>query len=80
MEQMSIMRQHMDWSVHAHLSADRNLRKTNGRLIRTETELSQLKDDKKLLKSGWKIVVVIGGVISGFVSFAALIWKTFIVP
>jgi hypothetical protein len=80
MEQMSIMRQHMDWSVQAHLSADRNLRKTNGRLIRTETELSKLEEDKKLLRSGWKVVVIIGGVISGFVSFAALIWKTFIVP
>ncbi len=77
MEQISIVRQHMDWSVQAHLSTDRNVRKTNGRLLRVEAEVTHIKEDKKLLKSGWKVLVIIGGAITGFASFLALLWQTF---
>lgn len=75
MEQMSIMKQGIDWSVNAHLSTDRNVRKTNGRLIRAEAAISELKEDKKFLASGWKALVIVGGVISGFISFAVMVWQ-----
>lgn len=76
MEQISIMRQHMDWSVQAHLSQDRQLRFTNGKVRKHTVDIQGLKDDKKLLKSGWKVLVVICGAVSGLVSFLALIWQT----
>lgn len=76
MEQMSIMRQYMTWSVGAHLSADKNLRRTNGRLMKAEGNIAGLKEDRRFLKSGWKTLVIVGGVISGFASFLALIYQT----
>jgi hypothetical protein len=75
-EQLSILTQFAQWSTTAHISTMESVRKTNGRLIRAEENLKEIQDDKKLLKSGWKAVVVIGGVISGFASFIALIWQT----
>jgi hypothetical protein len=74
--QLSIIKQFSEWSSHAHLTHDQQVRKTNGRLIRAEVAIAKLEEDKKFLKSGWKVLVVIGGVISGFASFIALIWQT----
>jgi hypothetical protein len=76
MEQTNILRQYMDWSVQAHLSSDRQLRWTNGKVRRHTEEIGDLQDDKRLLKSGWKAVVAAGGIIAGIVSFLILIWQT----
>ena len=75
MEQMSIMRQYVAWSVGAHLSNDKNLRLTNGRLRRAESNIDTLKDDKKSVISGWKAIVTVAGIISGLVSFLVLIYQ-----
>lgn len=75
--QLSILMQSAEWSIHAHLSTDQNVRKTNGRLIRAETDIGHMKEDKRFLKSGWRVVVIVGGVISGFLSLLALLYQTF---
>lgn len=75
--QLSILTQCAEWGVHAHLAVNEQVRKTNGRLLRAETELGHIREDKRFLKSGWRLVVIIGGVISGFVSFLALLYQTF---
>lgn len=75
--QLSILTQFAEWSTHAHLDIADQTRRTNGRLTRAETQLERIDEDKRFLKSGWRLAVVVGGVISGFVSFLALLWQTF---
>lgn len=77
MEQISILRQYMDWSVKAHLSQDKQVRLTNGKVRRHGEDIHTIQDDKKLLKSGWKAIVFLAGIVSGLISFAALLWQTF---
>ena len=76
MEQISIMRQLGDWSVKAHLSQDRQLRYTNGKVKRHEGELAQLKDDKKSVITGWRAIAALGGILSGIISFLILLYQT----
>ena len=68
MEQASIMKQAWEWSVKAHLSADRQLRMTNGKVRRAESDLAVLKADKRAIKVSWKTITVIGGVVVAVVS------------
>ena len=75
MEQTSIMRQAMDWSVKAHLSADKNLRRTNGRLIRAEDNIDAIKEDRKFWGRGWRFLVTVGGIIGGLISFFILVTR-----
>lgn len=70
LEQMSILRQHNDWSTKAHLSIDRSVRLTNGRLRRAESDIADLKGDKHSVKVGWKVIAAIVG---GIVTLAGLI-------
>lgn len=77
MEQISIMRQHMDWSVKAHLSQDRQLRYTNGKVRRHETDIAILKDDKRSFLRGWRALLAVSGFFAGIVSFLALVYQTF---
>ncbi len=65
LEQMSILRQHNDWSTKAHIGLDRNVRMTNGRLRRAESDIANLKDDKRSVKVGWKVIAaVVGGIVT----------------
>ena len=75
--QLSVLTQFADWSVHAHMGTNDQVRRTNGRLVRAETELVHIEEEKQFLRSGWKVLVVIGGVLSGFVSLFSLLWQTF---
>ena len=77
MSQLSIMTSFAEWSVRAHMSTNEQVRRTNGRLIKAEGNIGDIKEDKRFLRSGWKAIVVVAGVISGLVSFLALLWQTF---
>jgi hypothetical protein len=74
-EQLSVLTQFAQWSTTAHISTMESVRKTNGRLIKAENDIADLQEDKKFLKSGWKVLVVAGGVISGFISFVVMVWQ-----
>lgn len=78
MEQISIMRQNMDWSIQAHLSQDRHLRYTNGKVRRHDMDIAVLKDDKRSFLRGWKALVAIGGFLAGVISFIAMLYQTFL--
>lgn len=75
MEQMSIMRQQGEWSVRAHLSQDRQLRFTNGKVRKHEGEIKTLQDDKKAVISGWRLIAAIGGILAGIASFLITIYQ-----
>lgn len=75
LEQMSILRQYNDWKVQALLGQDKQLRHTNGRLIRAEEDLKDLKSDRKSVKAGWKVITaIVGGVIT-VVTLAVTIYQ-----
>ena len=73
MEQMSIMRQYSDWSVHALLSQDKNLRLTNGKVRRAAQDIKDLQDDRASLTVGWKVIAKIVGVVVVVLTLAATI-------
>lgn len=65
MAQISILRQYNDWKVNALVETHSYVRKTNGRLIRAEEDIKDLKADRKSVKVGWKVITaIVGGVIT----------------
>jgi hypothetical protein len=77
MEQLSVLTQTSEWSTKAHLSTMQSVRKTNGRLIRAESDIKELQDDRRVLLQGWRLIVAIGMGVSGFLAFAIQLYKTF---
>ncbi len=75
MEQLDINRQSNEWLVRASLTHNANILHTNGRLLKAEATISELKDDKKTLLSGWKLLVALVIGVSGFISAAWTIYK-----
>ncbi len=75
MSQLSIMTQYIDWSVHAHIATNQQVRKTNGRLLVAEEDIDELQDDKRSIVRGWRFMVGVGGAIAGIVSFLVLIYQ-----
>ena len=78
MGQLSILSQHADWSVHAHLSQDKQLRYTNGKVRQHEVDIKAFKDDKAFLGRGWKFLVATAGVVGGLISFGIHVFKLLI--
>ncbi len=75
LEQLSILTQSAEWSNRAHVSTMESVRKTNGRLIRAEDEIKSLKEDRKSIKVGWKVIVTIVSVTAGVLTLGATIYQ-----
>lgn len=78
MSELNILRQCAEWSTNAHLETNRLVRKTNGRLLKAEEDIEEMKDERKSFITGWRAIVAVTGFIMGFVSFIALIWTSFL--
>ena len=76
LSQMSIFSQYVHWSSDALVKTHMEVRKTNGRLIRAENNISELQEDKRFLGRGWKFLVAAAGVIGGIISAIAWIIQT----
>jgi hypothetical protein len=73
MAQLSILTQFADWDVKAHMGTNEQVRKTNGRLLRAEANITVLREDKKFWKRGWGFIVTVVGVVGGLISFLILV-------
>lgn len=72
---LSIGAQYSEWLVNAALETHSQVRRTNGRLLRAEADIAQLKDDKRSFISGWRAIAALAGIISGVVSFFVLLYQ-----
>ncbi len=77
MEQMSIMRQYSDWSVKALLSTDRNVRLTNGKVRRAETNILALQEAGKSATIEWATIAKVVGIIVTVLTLGAALWSAF---
>lgn len=71
MGELSKLSSFADWSIQAHLSTHQQVRKTNGRLLRAEGHIEELKDSRTMVIRGWKLIAAIGviiGSVAGLVS------------
>lgn len=75
--QLNILTQFADWSVRAHMATNEQVRKTNGRLIQAESDISTLEGDKKTVLTGWKMLAAIGAGIAGVLAFIATLVQLF---
>jgi len=77
MHELSVGGQYDKWLVDALIQTHFQVRRTNGRLLRAESDIKELQDDKKSLLQGWKLIAAIGMGLSGFLAFAIQLYKTF---
>lgn len=75
LEQLSILTQSAEWSNRAHVSTMGSVRRTNGRLIRAEAEIKDLKADRKSVKVGWKVICAIAGIVVTVIGVATSLWQ-----
>lgn len=75
--ELSILRQFSEWSIRAHMDTHSGVLHTNGRLLKAESEIEDLKEDKRSFTYGWRAIVAVAGFIAGIISFIALIYQTF---
>ncbi len=77
MAELSIGAQYNKWLVNALVETHAQVRRTNGRLIRAEEDIKDLKADRKTVKIGWKVITGIVGGIAGFVTFMVMVYQAF---
>lgn len=75
MHSLSISAQYNEWLVNALVETHGHVRRTNGRLLRAEADIVSLKDDRKTVVKGWKLIVAIAGVAAGVISFLITIYQ-----
>lgn len=75
MAALSINSQYSAWLVNAALETHSQVRRTNGKLLKAEAEISALKDDRKAVISGWKLIAAIGGILAGIASFLITVYQ-----
>ncbi len=75
MSQLSMLTQFSEWSIKAHISTMESVRKTNGRLIKAETDITALKDDKKTLLTSWKAIATLVTGAAGLIAFLITIYQ-----
>lgn len=73
MGSLSIGNQYDKWLVEAIMLTHNQVRATNGRLVRAESDIANLKDDKQFWGRGWRFLVIAAGVVGGLVSFFILV-------
>lgn len=65
MAELSIGAQYNKWLVNALVEAHGLVRRTNGRLIQAEEDIKDIKEARKSIKVGWKVVTfIVGGVVT----------------
>ena len=65
MAALSVGAQYNRWLVNALVETHAQVRRTNGRLIRAEADIADLKGDKRSVKVGWKVIAtIVGGVVT----------------
>lgn len=75
MSQLSVLTQLADWNVKAHLSQDRQLRFTNGKVRKHEGEIAVLKEDRRAVVTGWKLIAAVAAGIAGVVGFLITVYQ-----
>jgi hypothetical protein len=75
MDALSIGSQYDRWLVDALVATHSQVRTTNGRLIRAESEISDLKADRKTVLTGWKLLTAIAVGLAGVISFLITVYK-----
>lgn len=63
--ELSKLGQFADWSVRAHLSTNGQVRRTNGRLLKAEAAIADIKDDRRTIVRGWRFIAAIIAGIGG---------------
>jgi hypothetical protein len=69
MEQLSKLGQFAAWSVDAQLSTNEQVRHTNGRVKRAESNIAHIQQDEQKVVWSWKAVAKIGGALMGLATF-----------
>ncbi len=75
MGELSIGAQYNLWLVNALVETHAQVRKTNGRLIRAEEAIKDLKGEEKSVKVGWKTIKWIAGAVVTIITVAAAIYE-----
>lgn len=75
MAELSIGSQYNKWLVNALVETHAQVRRTNGRLIRAEEDLKDLKGDRKSVKVGWKVIGWIAGAVVTLVTLIAAVYE-----
>ena len=75
MAQLSVLTQISEWSIKAHISTMESVRKTNGRLIRAEENIQDLKGESDTVKVGWKVIAKIAAVVVGTITLAMTVYQ-----
>lgn len=69
--QLSILTQFIPWSVEAHLETNSLVRKTNGRLLRAEGDITDIQEARAAQRSGWKAILKSWSLVVGVIGFIA---------
>ena len=69
LQQLSVLTQFIPWSVEAHLNTNAAVRRTNGRLIQAENNISSIQGSREEARTGWKYVITVGSIIGGGIAF-----------
>lgn len=77
LEALSVGAQYDQWLVNAAVLTHSQVVRTNGRLLKAEADIKELQEDKQFLKSGWKAIVAVAGVVGGIVSFLVMLYQAF---
>ncbi len=75
MAALSVSAQYNRWLVNALVETHSQVRRTNGRLIRAEDDIKDLKADRKSVKVGWKVLAWIGGAVVTVITTVAAIYE-----
>lgn len=80
--ELSIMRQHDEWSTQLHRDTNQRVRQVNGKLrraqddiVETQTNVKELQDDRKTFVGGWKLIVAIVVGFAGVTSFVLSVYQ-----
>ncbi len=73
--ELSTLSQFAQWSIGAHLSTDSQVRRTNGRLIKAETNIETLKEDKKTVLTSWKTIAALVTGAAGLIAFLITVYQ-----
>ncbi len=63
------------WLVNALVETHAQVRRTNGRLIRAEEDIVNLKETNKTAKVEWRTLAKVGGLVVGAITLVATIYS-----
>ncbi len=65
------------WLINALVETHAQVRRTNGRLIRAEESIKDLKEIGKTARVEWRTLAKIGGLVVGAITLAATVYSAF---